>query len=243
VQIRSNIVQIRSSKVGRPPGATDRAARRFLWMMALLVSFAVAFFVTPLHTLFSTESVTVWRTWIEQTGAYAPLFFLLVLAGSALAGIPRMYPTILGGALFAVFPAVVLAVVGSTLGALGTFAFARFMGRDYVKRRIRGRFRGLDERIERNGLELVVLLRLLPFGNFVLTNFACGVTSIRSGDYVAATSIGMIPSTVLFVLIGRGLGNHDRLLVATSTGVFVVVTALALAAYRRFFATPVPDEQ
>jgi len=154
----------------------DRSKHKFIALVVLLGIFFGAFFLTPLRDVFSQERVEEWRQFVGSKGALAPVVFLSVLVATAVCGIPRMYPTILGGALFGVPAALALTIVGSTAGAVASFLFARWMGRDYVEARLRGsRFRGLLGRLERHGFPIVVALRLFPLSNFVVTNYVCGV--------------------------------------------------------------------
>ncbi len=236
----------RSSPFDRRAGdsrSMDRSKRKFIALVVLLGVFLGAFFLTPLRDVFSQERVEEWRGFVEARGALAPVVFLGVLVTTAVCGIPRMYPTILGGALFGVPAALVLTIAGSTAGAVASFLFARWMGRDYVEARLRAsRFRSLRERLERHGFPIVVALRVFPLSNFVVTNYACGVAPIRARDYVLATALGMIPSTLLFVLLGAGLVEHDVRLLVTASMLFIVLCTVGAAWGHRLLARPVPEE-
>jgi hypothetical protein len=52
----------------------------------------------------------------------------------------------------------------------------------------------------------VFLLRLSPVFPFSLLNYALGLTSVRFGDYLAA-SVGMLPGTLLYVYSGKAVGD------------------------------------
>ena len=49
---------------------------------------------------------------------------------------------------------------------------------------------------------MVLLTRLSPVFPFVLLNYFLGLTAVRTGSYVLANLIGMLPATFLFVYIG-----------------------------------------
>jgi pyruvate/2-oxoglutarate dehydrogenase complex dihydrolipoamide dehydrogenase (E3) component len=49
---------------------------------------------------------------------------------------------------------------------------------------------------------MVLLTRLSPVFPFVLLNYLLGLTAVRTGAYVLANLIGMLPATFLFVYIG-----------------------------------------
>jgi uncharacterized membrane protein YdjX (TVP38/TMEM64 family) len=218
----------------------DRETRKFLTMIAIVAVCVLVFFLTPIRTTFSRDRVAEWSEWIAGLGFAAPVLLIALLAVTAVVGIPRMYPTIVIGALFSIPGATAISIAGSTLGAVGGFLFARFMGRAFVERRVGHRFSRLLATLRDHGFAVVAFLRIVPFTNFAATNYLCGVSSIRLADYTGATALGMIPSTLTFVLLGRGLGLHDLRLVVSAAALLVIFTAVAVVGYRRFFARATP---
>lgn len=214
-----------------------RAERKFAILVVIVTLLSLAFFVTPLRTYLSEESFDMWRAWATDRGFVAPALFTFVLAASAVAGIPRMYPTILGGALFGVPIAMALSIVGSTIGAIATFAFARKMGKDFVDRKATGRVERILGLVERQGFAIVVLLRMVPFSNFVVTNYVCGISTIRARDYAFATALGMVPSTLMFVMLGQGIVDHSLWLLVSALVLFAALTVIAAATFKRILAS------
>ena len=54
----------------------------------------------------------------------------------------------------------------------------------------------------REGFLLLVVLRLIPAVPYNLINYAFGLTPMSLGTYLAASAIGIIPGTVVFINIG-----------------------------------------
>jgi uncharacterized membrane protein YdjX (TVP38/TMEM64 family) len=52
-------------------------------------------------------------------------------------------------------------------------------------------------------------VRLFPLSNFALTNLVCGLLRIPLGCYLGASLIGMLPSTVVYVMAGSGTVDGD----------------------------------
>ena len=62
----------------------------------------------------------------------------------------------------------------------------------------------------------ITAVRLFPLSNFAMTNLACGLLRVPFGCYLGASVIGMMPSTVVYVMAGSGALNGDvRFLVWT----------------------------
>ena len=101
------------------------------------------------------------------------------------------------------------------------------MGREavrrYVERKLSPRWRARLERAGgREGFVLLVILRLIPAVPYNLINYTFGLTSMSLGTYLAASAIGIIPGTVVFINIG------DKALDPASPGFWLALGLLAL---------------
>ena len=67
------------------------------------------------------------------------------------------------------------------------------------------KFKAVDRAIGRNGFKVVTLLRLSPLLPLALSNYFYGLTSVDLPSYVAASWLGMLPGTILYVTAGAEL--------------------------------------
>ena len=107
------------------------------------------------------------------------------------------------------------------------FLLSRYVGREavrrYVERKLSPRWRARLERAGgREGFVLLVILRLIPAVPYNLINYTFGLTSMSLGTYLAASAIGIIPGTVVFINIG------DKALDPASPGFWLALGLLAL---------------
>ena len=142
--------------------------------------------------------------WTEANRALSWAVYVLAFAATTVLLVPATFPTLVGGFVFGFPLGVVPASAGSLLGACGAFLVARFLARDWVKRRIERlpRFDALDNAVRADGFKVVFLSRLSPFFPFFLLNYAFGVTGVQFRDYVLATWIGLLPALALYVYFG-----------------------------------------
>ena len=93
------------------------------------------------------------------------------------------------------------------------------------------RFAAIDRAVGREGLKIVLLLRLSPVFPFNLLNYALGLTSVRFRDYLIA-SAGMLPGTLLYIYAGKVVGDVARLAGGASVQgpAYYAVLVLGLAA-------------
>lgn len=141
--------------------------------------------------------------WTSGQGTLGIVAFIVVLTLITIACIPCSPLNLAAGAVYGPLLGLCVVLIGLMLGAAGGFLIARYVARAPLERRIEGnpRFKMIDAAIGIEGWKIVGLLRLcpLPFG---LTNYAYGLTSISFWHYNAATLVGILPSTIMFVYMG-----------------------------------------
>jgi uncharacterized membrane protein YdjX (TVP38/TMEM64 family) len=188
-----------------------RLLRRF-WPLALLFVAMAATWAAGLSqhigwaALARNQALLV--TWVASHPIAAPLLYLLVYALAVLLSLPESAVlTIAAGLLFGTLPGGILAVLGSSAGAVALFLAVRYHLADAIARR-RGRF--LDAvriGLRRDGFSYLLAVRLVPAFPFWLVNLAAALSGMRLLPYAAATVLGVIPATFVYASIGTGLGD------------------------------------
>ena len=149
---------------------------------------------------------------IEAAGPWAGVIFVAAYVSAVVLMVPGSALTLAAGYLFGAILGTILVSLGSTLGAALAFAIARSIGRERVRLRFGRdpRLSALDRAVADRGVWVVFLLRLSPLVPFNLLNYALGLTGIGFWRYVAASWVGMLPGTVLYVMIGATFGPRGR---------------------------------
>ncbi|HEX7227686.1 MAG TPA: TVP38/TMEM64 family protein, partial [Candidatus Binatia bacterium] len=144
------------------------------------------------------------ESYVQSLGAIGPVVVVLAYILFTVLFIPGSALTIGSGTLFGLTTGFVVVFLGANLGALCSFLLARTLLREKVARwaAANPKFRSLDQAIGKQGFKMVLLTRLSPVFPFVLLNYFLGLTAVRTGPYVLANLIGMLPATFLFVYIG-----------------------------------------
>ena len=60
----------------------------------------------------------------------------------------------------------------------------------------------MDRAVAREGWKIVLLTRLAPVFPFNFLNYAYGLTGVGLRPYLAASAIGILPGTLLYIYIG-----------------------------------------
>ena len=172
---------------------------RVILLVILLMALIVGFFFLPLRQWFIELEGHV-----QSLGTLGPAVVALAYVLCTVLLIPASIITLGAGTLFGLKTGFIVVVVGANLGALCSFLLARTFLREKVARwaRENSKFRFLDEAIGRQGFKMVLLTRLSPIFPFILLNYFLGLTAVRTGAYVLANLIGMLPAMFLLVYIG-----------------------------------------
>ena len=214
-------------------------------VVIVLAALVIGFMLLPLRQWFMH-----FESYVQSLGAAAPIAVVLAYVIATVFFIPGSAITIASGTLFGLQTGLFVVILGANLGALCAFLLARSFLREKVAvwAAAHPRFRSLDRVIGKQGFKVVLLTRLSPVFPFVLLNYFLGLTAVRTGAYVAANLIGMLPATFLFVYIGAAARDalagradasadfYQQVLkyvgLAATIAVVVVVTRLARRALR-----------
>ncbi len=140
------------------------------------------------------------------------LFLMLATCLIAI-GLPRQVPAFAAGYAFGPLYGTLIALVAQILACSLDFIWARAVGRDFVRRRFGARLTRIDETLSAHPFTATLTLRLMPVGNNLLLNLAAGLSCVRFIPFMAASSIGFLPQTIVFALFGHGSQpNHAHML-------------------------------
>lgn len=194
-----------------------RKARPWLRLaLAGLVLLALAaFYLCDLDRLVSLEGLSAYRHRLSLLVHAHPvgagvLYFLVYVAAASLSLPALSVLTLAGGFLFGWKVAWPLVTVAATLGAGLLFLSARYLCGDAVRRHAGERLSQLADGFKRDAFHYLLVLRLAPVFPFSLVTIAPALFGMRFSSFLAATLIGILPGTLVYTLIGSGLGRVFR---------------------------------
>ena len=178
----------------------------------LIVLGFAAFFAFDLHDYVSVDSLREHRgdlhAWVGGQGVRAGLVFLCLYAAAVALALPiGVFLTITGGFLFGPTKASIIVVIAATVGASVLFLAARFAFADLLKARAGTALDKMEAGFKENAWSYLLVLRLVPIFPFWLVNLAPAFLGVTLWTFISATFIGIIPGTVVYALVGNGLGE------------------------------------
>jgi uncharacterized membrane protein YdjX (TVP38/TMEM64 family) len=149
------------------------------------------------------EWAQVLRGWIEELGVLGFVAFGAAYIAAAVLLIPVWPLSISGGLLFGLW-GFVWVPLSATLGAMAAFLISRHMVRDRVRQWLarHPKYQAIDRAVGEEGWKIVALLRISPLVPYNMMNYFCGMTRVPFAAYAAATLVGTIPVTAIYVYLG-----------------------------------------
>tara|TARA_Y100000287_G_scaffold172782_1_gene160273 strand:+ start:165 stop:524 length:360 start_codon:yes stop_codon:yes gene_type:complete len=84
---------------------------------------------------------------------------------------------------------------------------SRYFISDYVSRRFEDEISQINNEINLHGAYYLFALRMSPIFPFFVINVAFGLTKIKTAIFYLISQLGMLPGTIIIVLIGSELNS------------------------------------
>jgi uncharacterized membrane protein YdjX (TVP38/TMEM64 family) len=96
------------------------------------------------------------------------------------------------------------------LALLGFFLLARWLGRDLLLKYVghSNTFQAIEKGIARNGIDFLILTRLIPLFPYNIQNYAYGLTTIAFWPYTLISALTTLPGIVIYTVMASDLANE-----------------------------------
>lgn len=148
-------------------------------------------------------------------------------------GVPPVLLILPAGAAWPFPVAFPLTFLGGLGASLLGFSLSRYAFRDTITDRIPDRIARYEHHLESHAFGTVLVLRLLFF-LFPPINWMLGLSRIPFNRFVTATSVGILPWTLVYLLTGQGLIALLTYLPPLQRILLAIATLLALLLLRQW---------
>lgn len=171
---------------------------------------------------------------IRNNGASGVLYFVAICAAVTAIGCPRQLVAFLGGYAFGFVNGALLSTVGTALGCMLSFFFARLLIRPLVDKRYARRIHNVNRFLLEQPVLKTIVIRLLPVGNNLITNLVAGVTKVKGRHFMLGSLVGYLPQMAIFALMGKGIVVLSVWKIVLSVLLFCISSAVSLRIYHQY---------
>lgn len=191
---------------------TPRTLLSVLWLLLLGLCLGLILGTAPGRELIANPHAfgRDAREWVAMHALAAPFALIGIYIVAAVLALPVVWLQILAGYGFG-WMGIVWCQVAATIAATLTLLASRYLLGDWFHKRVEARLkklREIEQAMGHHGLLVVMVVRLMHFMPFGVSNYAFGLASITVVDVAIGTLLANIPAVSLYVMIGMGLHPH-----------------------------------
>ena len=184
------------------------AERKFL--LACLI-FALVIYAIHAFGLFDLlTDLPHLQTLIRKSGLFGYSLYILLFIIATLFLLPGSILVIAGGIVFGPLLGTLLSLIAATLASSCSFLLARWLGRDLLLKYVghSHTFQAIEKGIARNGIDFLILTRLIPLFPYNIQNYAYGLTTITFWPYTLISALTTLPGIVIYTVMASDLANE-----------------------------------
>ena len=166
------------------------------------------------------ETVTSYRDnlriFVDTHYVRALVLFILTYIGVTTLSIPiAALLTITSGFLFGTLFGALYTNIGATTGATCLFLASRYLLGTHIQKKYTAQLTQFNQHMKKEGIYYLLTIRMIVVIPFFIVNILAGLTTVPIRTFVWTTSLGIIPTSLVFAFAGQQLATvksaHDIL--------------------------------
>ena len=152
----------------------------------------------------------------------------MILLNTIIPPLPIPIPIVelASGVIFGFWEGWIIAWLGQVISSFGAFAVTRFLNKTFLSRWINNkRWSFYQEYLNQSGIKAILITRSTMTSPFNIISFLAGSSTMPWVNFLWSTMLGVIPETLIYVLIGSQLRFLHIRLIWLST----IILAISLA--------------
>jgi uncharacterized membrane protein YdjX (TVP38/TMEM64 family) len=146
--------------------------------------------------------------WTQEHYALAVCLYMLSYVATVICAIPSsLFFTLTAGFLFGTIFGFLYAIASALIGATIFFLLIRSALAEWLVEKVGKKIQHFEEGFQENAFNYILIMRLIPVFPFFIVNIASAILGVRLASFLAATFLGIMPSTMIYVSLGHGLGK------------------------------------
>tara|TARA_B100001564_G_scaffold333115_1_gene320550 strand:+ start:396 stop:1091 length:696 start_codon:yes stop_codon:yes gene_type:complete len=134
--------------------------------------------------------------WFADNETFGVVIFLSLYLVFGIIALPASFHKYLAGVIYGFGPGIIIAWIGSMIGAIAPFFLGKRWMNPYARRTLESypSLKGLEDEMTKQGVKVVALTRaslVIPYG---VLNYAYGATKVKFKDFIIGNFAMIIPS-------------------------------------------------
>ena len=168
--------------------------------------------------------------WFSKNEALGMVVFLLLYIVFGIIALPASFHKYLAGVIYGFGPGIIIAWIGSMIGAIAPFFLGKKWMNPYARRSLEKypTLKNLEHEMAKHGVKVVALTRaslVIPYG---VLNYAYGATKLSFRDFIIGNLVMIIPAIMYAWWGSQTIVTSQGLETAAKTPVDFVIVGLSV---------------
>ncbi len=168
--------------------------------------------------------------WFADNETFGVVIFLSLYIVFGIIALPASFHKYLAGVIYGFGPGIIIAWIGSMIGAIAPFFLGKRWMNPYARRTLESypSLKGLEDEMTKQGVKVVALTRaslVIPYG---VLNYAYGATKVKFKDFIIGNFAMIIPSIMYAWWGSQTIVTIDGIEAAAKTPFDFVIVGLSV---------------
>ena len=183
-------------------------SKKNLYLVVLLALVIYFYYNDMLFEKTILDNIVILENHYEQNPIFFMfIYFIVYVVLTALSLPVSLILGLLSGFILDLYSAVVLISFASSFGATSAMLVSRYLISDYINKKFSNEISLINNEVDAPGAYYLFALRMSPIFPFFVINAAFGLTKIKSLTFYLISQLGMLPGTIIIILIGSELND------------------------------------
>ena len=183
-------------------------SKKYLYLVALLALVIYFYYNNSLFEETILDNiVNLEDYYIQNPYFFMFAYFITYVVLTTLSLPVALLLGLLSGFIFDLYSAIILISFASSFGATAAMLISRYLISDYINKRFSNEISLINNEVNVHGAYYLFALRMSPIFPFFVINAVFGLTKIRSVTFYLISQLGMLPGTIIIILIGSELNE------------------------------------
>ena len=183
-------------------------SKKYLYLVALLALVIYFYYNDSLFEKTILDNIVILEDYYIQNPIFFMFAYFIIYVVLTTLSLPvALMLGLLSGFIFDLYSAIILISFASSFGATAAMLISRYLISDYINRKFSNEISLIDNEVNKHGAYYLFALRMSPVFPFFLINAAFGITKIKILTFYLISQLGMLPGTIIIILIGSELND------------------------------------
>ena len=182
--------------------------KKYLYLIPLILIMLISYYsIHQFEKLLLDNVILLKEYYNESPRLFISIYSLSYILLTSISLPVALIMGILAGFIFELYLAIIIMSFSLSIGATVAMLISRYFIYDFVSKRYQKQIHVINNELAINGAYYLFALRMSLVFPFFIINLSFGLTNIKAKIFYLITQIGMLPGTVLIVLIGVELNR------------------------------------